>query len=85
MTEVVIELTYGRLGDGKGSDYIQLSSFVTDVVLEAMQGYVVDLVPALRYLPYWLPGMKFKRDAAKWNKEVEDIRKTAFETAKQSA
>ncbi|KAG8926797.1 hypothetical protein FRC00_002566, partial [Tulasnella sp. 408] len=29
--------------------------------------------------------MKFKRDAAKWNKEVEDIRKTAFETAKQSA
>ncbi|KZW02980.1 cytochrome P450, partial [Exidia glandulosa HHB12029] len=31
--------------------------------------WVVDWIPFLRHLPSWLPGMKFKRQAAKWRKE----------------
>ncbi|KAG9043859.1 hypothetical protein FS837_009050 [Tulasnella sp. UAMH 9824] len=50
-----------------------------------MQGYVVDLLPFLKYLPAWLPGMEFKRYAARWKKEIEDIRRAAFETVKETA
>ncbi len=38
--------------------------------------WVVDSIPALRFLPSWLPGMKFKTTAADWQKinhQVNDV------------
>ncbi|KAG8928726.1 hypothetical protein FRC01_005441 [Tulasnella sp. 417] len=84
MAENVTELTYGRLKDRQGRDYLQLNSYVMNVVDGTMQGYVVDLIPALKHLPSWLPGMKFKRDASKWNKEIAEINRTMFEGARES-
>ncbi|EJD46841.1 putative CyP450 monooxygenase [Auricularia subglabra TFB-10046 SS5] len=34
-------------------------------------GYLVDWIPALKYLPTWFPGASFKRHAAEWRKLVE--------------
>ncbi|KAG9048571.1 hypothetical protein FS837_012512 [Tulasnella sp. UAMH 9824] len=84
MAENIIELTYGRRGDEEGRDYVKLNSYVMEVSIKAIEGYIVDFVPALRYLPSWLPGMQFKRDAAKWKREIEDVRKATFERAKRS-
>lgn len=49
-----------------------------------MQGYVVDLLLALRYLPKWLAGMKFKRDAAKWKHEINGLVDVIFESAREN-
>lgn len=84
IAEAIIKLTYGKLDDGQGRDYIQLSTRLMEIMVPAAQGYVVDLMPALQYLPKWLPGMKFKRDAAVWRKEVDEIENTVFETVREN-
>lgn len=84
MGENIVELTYGRLEDEQGRDYIKLNRYVLDVINTTIQGYMVDWIPALRYLPSWLPGMKFKRDASNWKKEIDGINQTMFERARQS-
>lgn len=35
--------------------------------------WMVDIVPALRHLPEWLPGMSFKTTARAWRKLNEDV------------
>lgn len=83
--ETIIELSYGRLEKEKRNDYIHRSTSTVQLVLQATQGYVVDLLPFLKYLPSWLPGMGFKRNAARWRKEIELTRRAAFETARETA
>ncbi|KAG8897260.1 hypothetical protein FRC00_004625, partial [Tulasnella sp. 408] len=85
MAENVIELTYGRKSDEEGRDYVKLNTYVMEVSVAAMEGYLVNFIPALRHLPSWLPGMKFKRDAVKWKQEIDDVRTVTFERAKRSA
>ncbi|KAG8948164.1 hypothetical protein FRC04_009963 [Tulasnella sp. 424] len=88
VAENMIELSYGRLRDEQGRDYVELGSYVTEVVETVIQapwqGHIVDLIPSLKYLSSWLPGMEFKRDAAKWNKGIEDINRSAFERTQES-
>ncbi|KAG8960669.1 hypothetical protein FRC05_006701 [Tulasnella sp. 425] len=84
MAESTVMLTYGRLRDEQDRDYVQLNSYVLETTLKASQGYIVDLIPALRYIPSWAPGMKFKRDAARWRDEFHEITRTMFERAKKS-
>ncbi|KIO33177.1 hypothetical protein M407DRAFT_18036 [Tulasnella calospora MUT 4182] len=44
----------------------------------AMGGYVSDLISALQNLPSWLPDVKFKRNASKWDDETQDINRNTF-------
>lgn len=83
VAETIIKPVYGRLEDEQGRDYIQINTYVTDIILRGFQGYVVDLFPAL-HLPAWLPGMKFKRDAARWKREINELEYTVLESAKAS-
>ncbi|KAG8928006.1 hypothetical protein FRC01_006592 [Tulasnella sp. 417] len=85
MGELIIELTYGRLANEDSGDYVERSAAILQAVIQVTQGHVVDLLPFLKYLPSWLPGMGFKRYAAKWSKEIEDTRRAAFETARETA
>ncbi|KAG8907531.1 hypothetical protein FRC01_007649, partial [Tulasnella sp. 417] len=80
--EIIIKLTYGKLKGDRGRDYVEVNTYVTKIVEKGMQGYLVDLVPALRHLPRWLPGMKFKRDAAGWKKEINELRIATLEEAR---
>ncbi|KIO15718.1 hypothetical protein M407DRAFT_34695 [Tulasnella calospora MUT 4182] len=68
MGEIIIELTYGRLETESGIDYIERSAAILQAVIHFTQGHVVDLLPFLKYIPSWLPGLRFKHDAAWWSK-----------------
>ncbi|KAF9237425.1 cytochrome P450 [Melanogaster broomeanus] len=35
-------------------------------------GFLVDVIPVLRYLPEWFPGAGFQKDAKRWRKLVAD-------------
>ncbi|KAG8909316.1 hypothetical protein FRC01_007015 [Tulasnella sp. 417] len=83
--ETTIKLTYGKLQDDRGRDYFKISGRISDILTYAAQGYVVDLFPALQHLPMWLPGMKFKRDAAQWKKEIQEGVGAVFELVKGNA
>ncbi|KZP11704.1 cytochrome P450 [Athelia psychrophila] len=43
--------------------------------------WAVDIVPALRFLPSWLPGMSFKRDAKVWKAMMQEFVDAPFEFA----
>lgn len=58
--------------------------------MSSLLALLVTLVVVLRplstvqYLPRWLPGMRFKRDAAKWKSEINDLEYIVFESAKEN-
>ncbi|KAG8877882.1 hypothetical protein FRB97_002953 [Tulasnella sp. 331] len=70
--EVVQSIAYGGAFDGK-VDLVELGKTNMKNVGKVMSGYVVDLLPWLRYIPDWLPGVNFKREA-------KAIRAIALET-----
>ncbi|KAG8942376.1 hypothetical protein FRC04_003772 [Tulasnella sp. 424] len=84
VAENVVELTYGNRTDDKGRDLVKLNYHIMHTILPGMQGYIVDMLPVLRHLPSWLPGMNFKRDAAKWKAEIDEAKQTIFGFAKRS-
>ncbi|KAI0631045.1 O-methylsterigmatocystin oxidoreductase [Trametes polyzona] len=43
--------------------------------------YLVELVPALRHVPAWLPGAGFKRDAARWAHDVDRVRNGPYDAS----
>lgn len=40
--------------------------------------YLVEVLPSLRFLPSWLPGAQFKRNAEKWRPEIAAARDETF-------
>ncbi|KAG8895506.1 hypothetical protein FRC01_012331, partial [Tulasnella sp. 417] len=79
--ESVVEFSYGRHTDNAGNSYLERLYRIQEMIVQASFGYVVDLAPFLKHLPSWLPGMKFKRDAARWNANVEETRALMFSQA----
>jgi len=46
----------------------RLSTFNNEILATMTPGkYLVDLIPALKYVPSWFPGASFKRKAKAWN------------------
>ncbi|KIO29647.1 hypothetical protein M407DRAFT_70131 [Tulasnella calospora MUT 4182] len=79
--KTVIEFAYGRDHDAEGNDYLERLRHVQQLIAKVTFGYVVDLAPFLKHLPSWLPGMKFKRDAAGWKAETDETRNLLFSQA----
>ncbi|KAG8989219.1 hypothetical protein FRB90_002350 [Tulasnella sp. 427] len=76
--ETICELSYGALVDDEDDSYnyvIEQNKHI-EYVKRTMFGYVVDLLPALKYLPDWLPGAQFKRDAKRWRKHLMTLKET---------
>lgn len=80
-----MKATYGYTTELHGADPL------VDLVDEAMDQFsqafvpgkwVVDLIPALEYLPEWFPGTGWKQIAKSWNKTMTDTIDIPFEYAK---
>ncbi|KAI0326166.1 O-methylsterigmatocystin oxidoreductase [Cubamyces sp. BRFM 1775] len=78
-----MEVIYGLTVTVEDDPYISLAENATEVFNEiTVPGrFVVELLPFLRYLPSWLPGMDFKRVAAKWSEDVRALRNVPFDAA----
>ncbi|KAL7277362.1 hypothetical protein ACG7TL_009222 [Trametes sanguinea] len=46
--------------------------------------YIAELYPSLKAYPAWLPGMKFKRDAARWRVDVDALRDVPFKASTEA-
>ncbi|KAF9499746.1 cytochrome P450 [Pleurotus eryngii] len=72
---IVLTLAYGHQVAEKGDDYVSLA----DRALNGLQSagifgtYLVDYVPALKYIPAWFPGAGFQRQAKVWRKDTVDM------------
>ncbi|TEB11285.1 cytochrome P450 [Coprinellus micaceus] len=74
----ILDITYGLNVTSKDDIYITQAERGMRGMAAAgtASSYLVDFIPGLQYLPSWLPGMRFKRDAS-------EIRKDALAMARE--
>ena len=74
---------YGIEAASPDDEYIVLEEAAQDISNKAYfpGRYLVELLPILRYVPAWLPGAQFKRDAARWRVTMQATRNKPFDAA----
>ncbi|KAF8666648.1 cytochrome p450 [Rhizoctonia solani] len=67
---IIMRITYGYQVQEAGDPFVTISDeAIASMSTTGVAGrYLVDSYPFLRFLPTWLPGMKFKAMAQEWSK-----------------
>ena len=83
--ESILSTAYGLEIKSKTDKYIALAKAGVDPCVPALipGTFLVDVIPALKYVPDWLPGARFKRLAKKWRLLALAMRDIPYENAKQ--
>ncbi|KAJ7618949.1 cytochrome P450 [Mycena rosella] len=80
---VILRVAYGYQTAPENDKFLVLAEQVMGAFSLASQpgAWTVDVIPWLRHLPSWIPGMKFKRTAAIWAKLHMQVVDAPFEWA----
>ncbi|KAI1636259.1 cytochrome P450 [Biscogniauxia mediterranea] len=79
---IILKIAYGYKVDQHNQDpFVALAdNALEQFSLASVPGaWLVDTVPALKYLPEWLPGMGFKKTAREWNKTAQAVAEKPME------
>ncbi|KAF8210916.1 cytochrome P450 [Mycena galopus ATCC 62051] len=81
----IMSVTYGIKVQTQDDPFIALARDAIHTAADAsVPGrFLVDVVPALRYIPEWFPGAGFKRLAKEWGKMLTDMIDLPFAEAKR--
>ncbi|KAJ7247278.1 cytochrome P450 [Mycena rebaudengoi] len=84
--EAIMSIAYGIQVLPTSDPYIELvEKAMHTFSLAAVRGrYLVDYIPALKYVPDWFPGAGFKRQAKEWKKLTQAAVETPFAEAKRN-
>ncbi|TBU23431.1 O-methylsterigmatocystin oxidoreductase [Dichomitus squalens] len=66
---IIMRVAYGIDVEEEGNHkYVKIAEDAMDVFNVVFQPgrYLVQTIPSLRHIPSWFPGVKFKRDFARW-------------------
>ncbi|KJA15616.1 hypothetical protein HYPSUDRAFT_99621, partial [Hypholoma sublateritium FD-334 SS-4] len=65
--------------------YIGLSEAGLEAIIKSATwgSYIVDFFPILKYIPSWIPGIKYKREARKWRQMSTKMVLSPFDVVKQ--
>lgn len=53
-------------------------------LIEYILDYLVNVIPALKYVPPWFPGAEWKRTALKWKVEKDTMLDETFNWTKRA-
>ncbi|KAJ5555271.1 hypothetical protein N7535_007709 [Penicillium sp. DV-2018c] len=70
---IILKIAYGyTIGPHERDLLVHISNVAMDDFSKAATpgAWLVDIIPALKYVPAWLPGAGFKRTAQAWKKDV---------------
>ncbi|KAF8639539.1 hypothetical protein AX17_001444 [Amanita inopinata Kibby_2008] len=83
---IVLRVTYGHNVTSRNDDYVHLAKEALAPLLQAVHAgsFLVDFIPALKYVPSWLPGAGFKRRAIEWSKSGTRLLESPFQSVKTS-
>ena len=80
MAGTIMSMTYGV--DTKETDdpLLDLAEAAVDSASKAIipGAFLVDVIPILKYIPEFVPGAGFKKQARIWRKVQEDIRERPY-------
>jgi len=81
---IILRITYGYDVTPKNDEYVRLAQAAGGPLLQVVHAgsYLVEYIPALKYIPSWFPGAKFKRQAKEWAKHAFRLRESPFESVK---
>jgi len=84
--ETVLSIAYGLNIQPKNDPYIKTAERGVVRLLEAIVpgAFLVDAIPALKYVPSWMPFAGFKRKAREWRKLAIAMLNVPFEAAKRN-
>ena len=83
--ETIISIAYGLDVSAKNDPYLATAQAgVHPLVIAGVPGaFLVDTIPALKYVPDWMPGAGFKRKAKEWRKLAMAMVEQPFQAAKR--
>ncbi|KAG6828523.1 hypothetical protein H0H87_001656, partial [Tephrocybe sp. NHM501043] len=84
--ETIMAITYGLEVQAKKDPYIATAAeAVHTLVAAAVPGaYLVDMMPILKYVPYWMPFADFQRKARRWRKLALNMINLPYAAAKRN-
>ncbi|OQU95549.1 hypothetical protein CLAIMM_01735 [Cladophialophora immunda] len=83
---IILKIGYGYTIEPSGRDpLVDLAEQALDQFSKAcMPGvWMVDVIPALKYLPEWLPGTGFKRTARQWKETLHTVAELPYKFVQQ--
>ncbi|KAJ5128334.1 uncharacterized protein N7443_005455 [Penicillium atrosanguineum] len=83
---VILNIAYGYRVEPFGRDHlVHLTNEALDEFGQATipGAWMVDLIPALKYVPSWFPGAGFKRTANLWREHLSGIADRPYDFVKQ--
>ncbi|KAF7372980.1 Cytochrome P450 [Mycena sanguinolenta] len=83
---VIMNITYGIDVHAADDKYIRIAEEAMErVSIASVPGaFLVDSIPALKYVPNWIPGAEFKRKAMEWKKIGQELLQLPFTETKQN-
>ena len=83
---MIMEIGYGLKVKDEHDRYLALEEEVLQIFLQAFVPgkYLVETFRFLRHIPDWMPGARFKRDAAQWKETAQATRNLPFEATLES-
>ncbi|EMD37501.1 hypothetical protein CERSUDRAFT_65155 [Gelatoporia subvermispora B] len=80
ITETILSMTYGIHAVGEDDVYVKLLQASGESIEEGLVAgsFWVDFLPALKYVPSWMPGTSWQKKVARWNKETESVREVPW-------
>ncbi|RDB15646.1 hypothetical protein Hypma_004027 [Hypsizygus marmoreus] len=72
---IILRISHGYEVKENNDPFVQLAEEATEqfALATAPGGYLVDVLPVLRYLPSWFPGAGFKRTAKAWAAKLVEM------------
>ncbi|KAH9937862.1 CyP450 monooxygenase [Epithele typhae] len=72
---MVLRVTHGLEVDEEEEDFLKVADEALEVFAVVLEPgrYLVEVLPALAYLPSWMPGAGFKRHAASWRRSARRL------------
>lgn len=80
----MLDIVYGKELLRENDPYMGLADIMVPAFIEAaLPGkFLVDILPALKYIPAWVPGAGFQRKAARWSEVMVKICEDPWNEAK---
>jgi cytochrome P450 len=81
--DTILSVTYGISPKSEDDYFIQLAESLVGALSEVARApYLVDMFPSLKWIPKWIPGANFKRQAEEWRQLGAAARTAPFERVK---
>ena len=85
--DIILSVAYGIQILPACDPYIALSEAGLEAIIKSATWgcYAVDFFPILKYIPSWIPGIKYKKEASRWRKMSNRMVMSPFDLVQQRA